>query len=405
MADENQQDDGFDWKDFFSGAMGLFGLLGGGAALGSGYNRLGGIGEAAQRGAMQIAQQGLLQSQFKPFGVTTTTGSAYSYDPETGGVRMGLSPAERALQNRMMGQAMFYSQPVAGASGLTTAGQQALARGQSLLGEGAFGRELATDASRRSYTLGQQFMEAAGLDTGQRESDIYGRIRDVQRPEEERNRIALEERLAAQGRLGVSTNLYGGTPEQLAVEKARAEAMNSAMLSAMGQARQEQAQQAALGAQFTGLGAQQAMQRQNLAQAGQQQALQLMAGGQGLLAGGQQLRQMQQQLAQGALAGSYVPQAQLLNAQQASQIFPQLQQRGQLYGAGLYGEGAMGGLSALLSAELGQANLLGQLGTNILGGLAGDSGDFGSIFGEDGVYDVLFGDDGLFGGLFPGSDD
>jgi hypothetical protein len=86
--------------------------------------------------------------------------------------------------------------------------------------------------------------------TAQREQDIYQRIRAAQSPEEERQRLMLEERLANQGRLGVQTNMFGGTPEAFAMEKAQAEARNQAMLGAMQQAQTEQAQQAALGGQF-----------------------------------------------------------------------------------------------------------------------------------------------------------
>ena len=47
----------------------------------------------------------------------------------------------------------------------------------------------------------------------------------AQRPEEERQRLALEERLAAQGRLGTSSAAYGGaTPELLALSAAEREA-------------------------------------------------------------------------------------------------------------------------------------------------------------------------------------
>lgn len=62
---------------------------------------------------------------------------------------------------------------------------------------------------------------------------IYDQIRAMQTPEEERQRTALENRLAAQGRLGVQTAQYGGTPEQLAFEKAQAEARNQASLQAL----------------------------------------------------------------------------------------------------------------------------------------------------------------------------
>jgi hypothetical protein len=94
------------------------------------------------------------------------------------------------------------------------------------------------------------FYDLAMQDTAGRETDIYNRIRAAQTPEENRKRLALEERLLQQGRSGVRTSMYGGSPEQLALAQAQAEAQNSAMLTAMQQAQAEQTQQANLASQF-----------------------------------------------------------------------------------------------------------------------------------------------------------
>ena len=96
----------------------------------------------------------------------------------------------------------------------------------------------------------QDFFTNASQSTAGREADIYERMRAVQRPEELRQRQAMQEQMFAQGRGGVRTEQYGGTPEQLAMYKAQAEAQNSAMLGAMGQAQQEQLQQANIGNQY-----------------------------------------------------------------------------------------------------------------------------------------------------------
>ena len=95
-----------------------------------------------------------------------------------------------------------------------------------------------------------QFYTNAMQDTAVRETDIYNRMRAAQRPEEQRQRLALEERLLSQGRSGVRTNQYGGSPEELAFAKYQAERQDNAMLTAMQQAQAEQAQQATLGSQF-----------------------------------------------------------------------------------------------------------------------------------------------------------
>ena len=249
--------------------LGLGSLGAGGLLTGKAYQRLGDIGEQARRESSELAETGMEQSRFRPFTVTTGTGGALTTSPE-GGLTVGLSPQEQAFQQQMFGGA--------------------------------------------SQLYGQAMQP-----TQEREQAVFERIRQAQRPEEERQRLATEERLASQGRLGLRTAQFGGAPEQFALAKAQEESRNQAMLSAMQQAQQEQMQQAQLGGQFMGAG--------------------------------------------------YTPQAQALNVLQAGLPAAQMAQRGQLYGAGLFGEAEMGGLEALLGSGLGQANLYGQLGTGLLSGL------------------------------------
>lgn len=104
---------------------------------------------------------------------------------------------------------------------------------------------------QRLFTGASDFYGQAARPTGVREAEVYDRIRATQRPEEERQQLALEERMANQGRLGLQSNMYGGgAPESFAMQKAIAEARNNAMLGAMQQAQAEQAQQAQLGGQY-----------------------------------------------------------------------------------------------------------------------------------------------------------
>ena len=68
------------------------------------------------------------------------------------------------------------------------------------------------------------------------------------------------------------------------------------------------------------------------------------------------------------------------------QLFPQLQQQAQLFGAGQFGETQMTGLEARLIAEQARANLLGSIGSGILGGLftpvATKGGGVGSLLSD-----------------------
>ena len=277
------------------------------------YDRLSDVGREAQREALALAERGQAESQFRPFTVTTATGGQLGTRvTPTGAVEttMGLSPQEQALQQQLFGGA-------------------------------------------------GQFFGQAQAPTMTREQEIFERMRAAQRPEEERQRLALEERLAAQGRLGTSSAAFGGaTPEQLAMATAQEEARTRSMLGAMQQAQAEQAQQAALGQQFLG--------------------------------------------------ASYLPQTQLLAATQPAQRMAELQQQAQLYGTGLFGETALSGIEARLLAEQARANLLGGIGSNILAGMftpqvtkSGtviDPGGFGDI-GEI-IEGVGTGLGGLFGNIF-----
>ena len=245
----------------------------GGLLTGEAYGRLSDIGKQARTGAEELAAQQMEQTQFRPFTVTTATGAGLGTQVTPEGAietTMGLSPQEQAMQQQLFG----------GAGG---------------------------------------FFGQAMQPTVDREQAIFERMRAAQRPEEQRQRLATEERMAAQGRLGLSSAAYGGaTPELLAQETAINEARNRAMLGAMQQAQTEQMQQAALGQQFLGAGNQ--------------------------------------------------PQQQLLAATQPAQQLAALQQQAQLQGAGLFGEATMSGLEAQLIAEQARANLLGQTGTGLLSG-------------------------------------
>tara|TARA_R100000353_G_scaffold10176_6_gene11376 strand:+ start:3236 stop:4588 length:1353 start_codon:yes stop_codon:yes gene_type:complete len=384
--------------DIFSGLMGagqsilsspdaLTGIAGG-LLTKEAYDRLSGIGEQAKREAMGIAERGQMESEFRPFTVTTPTGAMFT-------ARMGGQPMVRPMP--VQGGRDFLptppivtpidppsmvlpEQPTLGRPGMVT--PQPIRGGRDFLptppmvqpivapgvdprrdsqpiadavqppmaptGEGL---EIGMTLSPEEQALQRQLLGGAGGFFGQamqptvdREQTVFERIRAAQRPEEERQRLALEERLAAQGRLGTSSAAFGGaTPELLAQQTAIGEARNRAMLSAMQQAQAEQAQQAALGGQFLGAG--------------------------------------------------YLPQQQLIAALQPGLIQQELAQQAQQFGTGLFGETALSGIEAQLLAEQARANLLGGIGSNLITGLinqqraaaaqpGGGTSGLGGLFGD-----------------------
>ena len=150
------------------------------------------LGSQTQQDLSALGQQMVGATEFKPF--TVTTGLGTTTTSPTGGINVGLTPEQQALQNQLIGQA-----------------------------QGLFGQ--------------------VGTPPAEAQAQIYEQIRAIQTPEEQRQRLAMEERLLSQGRLGLQSAAYGGSsPELLALETARQEAMAKAALSAREQAFAEQKQ-------------------------------------------------------------------------------------------------------------------------------------------------------------------
>ena len=279
------------WSNLFGG-----GIAAGGLALGAkAYDKLGETGERAYQEFSGYTDEegtyvpGLADKlsgmlEFQPYTVTSATGGQFgmSQDPESGEMSYNLatSPEEQAFQQQAMKDAEMY-----------------------------FGQ--------------------ARTPIDQREQQVYDRMLTAMSPEQERQRLAMEQRMASQGRLGVSTAQFGGTPEQLAMAKAQSEAQNQAMLNAM---------------QFAGTE-----------------------------------QQRQAQLGTGMLSAGYMPQAQLLNALQPGMTTAERQRQALSQQAGAYGETYASGLQALLQSGLGQADLAGTLGTGIAE--QGVKGLLGGLFG------------------------
>lgn len=100
--------------------------------------------------------------------------------------------------------------------------------------------------------LNQQAMQYLSLPTMVDPQGLFGQLQAMRNPEIERQRLGLENRLAAQGRLGVNTSMFGGTPEALAMEKAIQEQLSADAYNSMINANQLTGQN--LGLQETALG-------------------------------------------------------------------------------------------------------------------------------------------------------
>jgi hypothetical protein len=286
------------------------------AALDDVMDRLSSVGSGLATGAQRIGEEAVAGTAFRPFTVSTGFGGVTT-TPE-GGFTTSLSPAQAAQQQQL----------------------QALTGGL-VGGMGA----VAPDVSGiTGQALGGLSGALTGLmaPMGQREADVYERIRATQRPEEERARLALEERLQSQGRTGLRTAQFGGAPEQLALAQAQEEAKNRAALSALGQAQAEQQQQLGLAQGLFGLGS-----------------------GAAALPASLQLGQLQNiGLSQ---AAQYQPETQLLAALNPAVNLANIASLGQREGASLMSEARAAGLENILQTEAARTNALQNIYGSILG--------------------------------------
>ena len=200
----------------------LGGLLRAGGEFYLGQENIAGaqqLGREAQQAAQVLGEQAVAGTEFRPYTVTSDLANVTT-TPE-GGFAIGLSPEQQAAQQQLQQQAT-----------------------------GLFGQ--------------------VGADPSTAQAQLYEQMRAVQRPEEERQRLALEERMLSQGRLGLSSAAYGGaSPELLAQETARQEAMARANLGARQQAMAEQSQAAQLGGMLQAAGYQPQQQALGLLTASQ----------------------------------------------------------------------------------------------------------------------------------------
>lgn len=158
--------------------------------------RLRNIGPQTTQLASGLAGEAAERAQFQPFTITSTPG---------------------------LGQANVTQQGI----GLTAGPQQEALTQQAFQGaQTALQGLLAPRADREAQILAQ--LEAATL------------------PAQQRAALELENRLFGQGRGGVTTSAYGGTPEQFALAQAQEEQRARNALSAMTQAGTEQTQQSQL---------------------------------------------------------------------------------------------------------------------------------------------------------------
>jgi hypothetical protein len=329
------------------------GFLGGtgGQLIGAGlsideFNK---ITDIAQRSAAEQAALGRQAQQemaFRPFTVSTGFGGVQA-TPE-GGYATTLDPSLAGQQQQLQALTGGLIGGMGGAAPDVSGIQQ-----QALGGVGGF-------------------LTGAMAPMAQREADVYERIRAVQRPGEERERLALQDQLLSQGRLGLRTAQFGGSPEQFALAQAQEEAKNRASLGALGQAQAEQLQQMGLAESLFGLGGRAAGLPQEL-QAGQLGNI-------------------------GAAMGlQYMPEQQLLGTLNPALSIADIARTGQQLGAQTMSAAGISGLEDILQAESLRSQNLRDLYSTLLGAQANQQAANTAAAGQQATNTGLFSSIGNIG--------
>ena len=292
-------------------------------------DRTNALGDYARQQSNQIGTDAAAATAFTPFSVTSGTGNTQV--DANGNIVSTLSDPYQQLSNASIAASQGFTQA---AQNRGQYGQEALAASQGLFTQAAQGPQARQDA-------------------------IFNQMNAAMSPEQERQMAQARAASHAQGRSGITSNLYGGSGEQLAMAKAREEALLNNYVQAQGLGMAEQAQQGNLANSFYNT----------------------------YLQGGQ--FGLQEQAQNSTLANSFLQQGLLPGQQQFNELNTGLQasdlhQTGQIAGANLNAQARTTGLEAEIQAQHSANQLTGGLfgaGANIASSIGGAVGG-GTGFNE-----------------------
>ena len=88
------------------------------------------------------------------------------------------------------------------------------------------------DIQNQMFGLGQQQLQASAANPVNRQNELYAAMNQAQDPERQRELARMNQQLRNSGRSGMTSQMYGGTPEQLAYAKAVQEQQSANWLGA-----------------------------------------------------------------------------------------------------------------------------------------------------------------------------
>lgn len=163
-------------------------------------------------------------TQFKPFNVFSNAGNIAAN--ATGGTTYNLSPEQQALEKSLRSGGSQLVDAVLGRGDFGTYNSETGQMEQDMRSEQAALIDLFAGPLRQ-----ENLMEG--------EQSAYDRLQALRRPSQDRARLQLDQEEFAEGRQGLQTAQYGGTPQRFALEKAIEEQNAADALNAMGIARQD----------------------------------------------------------------------------------------------------------------------------------------------------------------------
>ena len=161
-------------------------------------------------------------TRFKPFNVSAIPGT-FNTDAQ-GTSSFALSPEQRAVEESLRTGGSQLVDAVLGRGQYGTFNRQTCQMEQNMRSEQAALIDM-LEGPMRSENLAST------------EQTAFDRLQALRQPEQERAQLALNQNLIAQGRQGLRTAQFGGSPEQLALSKAIQEQTGRDALSAMQLAR------------------------------------------------------------------------------------------------------------------------------------------------------------------------
>jgi len=238
--------------DFLTDKNNLSGL----ASLGlsnAAINRLEGLGKNAKTQTDNLYNKVKETGKFNPFTVTAGPGSVsfdkfgsatYTTDPSLDNFQTNLTNNAQAAYDAI------FNPTVDPTTGELTIDQRANRQNfinaitgtsdikGNLLNPGGLSEreQMVQDFVGSDVSLTDPFT-SAGI--ASREQDIFDRLQALREPGNEEARVNLDQQLFAQGRGGLRTAQYGGSPEELALQRAIQEQRSADAVTAITQGRQE----------------------------------------------------------------------------------------------------------------------------------------------------------------------